>query len=113
MVGDLVAKYLQQYASNKKAVDTTFGIYSKDGQFFIGNTPIAIQGDDVTVGDETYVGTPGLWELLTLSNPDKTIYNDQDFLNYAYILDKTDAIRQPKNPIKENQSHQDRQSTTQ
>lgn len=99
-LGDLATKYLQQYASNKKAVDITFGIYSKDGQFFIGKTPITIQGDDVTVGDETYVGTPGLWELLTLSNPDKTIYNDQDFLNYAYILDKTDAIRQPKNPAK-------------
>lgn len=99
-LGDLATKYLQQYASNKKSVDTTFGIYSKNGQFFIGNTPITIQGDDITVGDETYIGTPGLWELITLSNPDKTIYNDKDFLNYAEILDKTDAIRQPKNPAK-------------
>jgi hypothetical protein len=59
-LGDLATKHLQQYAANKKSVDTTFGIYSKDGQFCIGTSPITIQGDDITVGDKTYIATPGL-----------------------------------------------------
>src|SRR6218665_216624 len=59
-LGDLATKYLQQYASNKKSTDTTFGINSKDGVFYIGDSKISIQLDDVTVRDKTYAGTPGL-----------------------------------------------------
>lgn len=99
-LGDLATKYLHQYAANKKAVDTTFGIYSKDGQFFIGTSPITIQGDDITVSEKIYTGTPGLWELLTMANPNKSIYSSSDFENYAGILDETNAMRQPKNPSK-------------
>src|SRR6218665_2073451 len=48
----------------KKTADTTFGINSKARVFYIGNSPISIQSNDVTVGlgDKTYAGTPGLWE---------------------------------------------------
>jgi hypothetical protein len=99
-LGTIATKYLQQYASNKKAVDTTFGIYSKDGQFYIGTSPITIQGDDITVGTKTYIGSPGLWELITMANPDKNIYTSEDLENYASILDETNAIRQPGKPNK-------------
>src|ERR1043165_4433224 len=47
-LGELATAYLQQYASNKKSTDTTFGIRSKDGIFYIGDTPITIEGDDIT-----------------------------------------------------------------
>src|SRR5688572_5630618 len=63
-LGEIAAAYLQQYASNKKTTETTFGIHSKDKVFYIGDTPITIQGDDITVMDKTYVGTSGLWELI-------------------------------------------------
>ena len=100
-LGNLATKYLQQYASNKKSVDTTFGIYSKDGKFYIGTTPITIQGDDITVGDgKTYTGTPGLWELMTMTKPNKSIYNSDDLENYSKIMDETNAIRNPTNPNK-------------
>ena len=111
-LGDLATKYLQQYAANKKEVDTTFGIYSKDGQFYIGTSPITIQGDDIVVGTEggpkTYAGTPGLWELITLSKPNKTIYTATDLENYASILDTTNAIRNPTNPNKPRSSRSDK-----
>src|SRR6218665_2714188 len=71
-LGDIATKYLQQYASDIRTVDTTFGINSKNGVFYIGNSPISIQSNDVTVGDKTYAGTPGLWELLTMAKPNKT-----------------------------------------
>lgn len=107
-LGDLATKYLQQYAANKKYVDTTFGIYSKDGQFYVGTMPITIQGDDVTVGNETYSGTPGLWELLTMQYPNKTIYTQLDIENYAKILDVTNAIRNPSNPNKPKSSRSEK-----
>ena len=66
-LGEIAAAYLQQYASNKKLADTTFGIHSKDGVFYVGKEPITIEGDDITVKDKTYDGTPGLWELITMS----------------------------------------------
>src|SRR6218665_3000830 len=74
-LGEIATKYLQQYASDKRTVDTTFGINSKAGVFYIGNSPISIHNNDVTVGDKTYAGTPGLWELLTMANPNETIYD--------------------------------------
>jgi len=84
-LGDLATEYLQHYASNKKLADTTFGIHSKDGVFYIGLSPISIQGDAVTVGDGTYEKTHGLWKLLTLSNPDESIYDNNDLEEYAQI----------------------------
>src|SRR6218665_2906155 len=84
----------------KKTVDTTFGINSKAGVFYIGNSPISIQSNDVTVGDKTYAGTPGLWELLTMAKPNNTIYDSDDLEEYAEILHVTNAMRQPNNPSK-------------
>ena len=37
-LGEIATTYLQQYASNKKLMDTTFGIHSKDGVFYIGDS---------------------------------------------------------------------------
>ena len=99
-LGEIATAYLQQYASNKKSTDTTFGIHSKDGVFYIGDTPITIQGDNITVMDKTYVGTPGLWELLTMKKPNESIYNGNDLNDYAEILHATNAMRQPNNPNK-------------
>ena len=36
-LGEIATKYLQQYASDKRTVDTTFGTNSKTGVFYIGN----------------------------------------------------------------------------
>src|SRR5688572_11280545 len=91
-LGELATAYLQRYASNKKSVDTTFGIYSKDGVFYIGKEPITIQGDNITVKDKTYAGTPGLWELITMAKPNESIYDGKDLNDYAEILDATNAI---------------------
>src|ERR1043165_4949683 len=99
-LGELATTYLQQYASNKKSTDTTFGIRSKEGVFYIGDTPITIEGDDITVADKTYTGTPGLWELITMVDPNETIYNRSDYDDYAEILHKTNAMSRADNPNK-------------
>src|SRR6218665_2455122 len=99
-LGDIATKYLQQYASDIRTVDTTVGINSKSGVFYIGDSPISIHNNDVTVGDKTYAGTPGLWELLTMANPNETIYDSDDLEEYAEILHATNAMKQAKYPSK-------------
>ena len=74
-LGDIATKYLTEYTSNKNKTDKTFGIYSKDGDFLSETQPIQVEGDDMTVDDKTYKGTPGLWELMTMKKPDKKIYD--------------------------------------
>src|SRR5688572_22945147 len=79
--GGIAAAYLREYASKKKTTDTTFGLRDEDGEFYIGDTPVSIQNDDITVRDKTYTGTPGLWELMTMVKPDETILYDQNDLS--------------------------------
>lgn len=107
-LGEIAAKYLQQYASNRKLTDTTFGINARDGEFYIGDERLTIQGDDITVGDKTYTGTPGLWELLTMAKPNKSIYDGNDLQNYAEILNETNAMSQPDNPGKPKSSRSEK-----
>src|SRR5688572_26858396 len=107
-LGVIAATYLQRYASNKKSVDTTFGIHSKDGVFYIGDAPITIEGDNITVVDKTYVGTPGLWELMTMAKPNESIYNGNNLNDYAEILVATNAMRQQNNPNKPKSSRSEK-----
>src|SRR6218665_62418 len=99
-LGDLATKYVRQYASRKKETDKVFGIRSTDENFYIGEKPISIAGDDITVGDKTYKGTPGLWELLTMARPNESIYDSNDHADYAEILNVTKAMSTPSNTNK-------------
>jgi len=96
-IGPVAEQYLRQFASEQE-VDKTFGIYNKDGQFYIGNSPIEFDGDNITVKDKEYLGTAGLWELLIMKEPDKNIYTDEDRTSYAEILEKTSAMKHGNNP---------------
>jgi len=99
--GPLAVKYLDPYFSNKKkGVDKTFGIHREDGKFYIGPTPITIDGDYITVGDKTYEGTDGLWEYVTKTDPDESIIDENDRANYKEILIATKAMHQESNPNK-------------
>jgi hypothetical protein len=99
-LGNIAVEYLKKYASDKRLVDTTFGLRSRDGKFYIGDSEASIQGNDITVGTTTYQGTPGLWELLTLTDPNRSIYDNRDLEEYAEILIKTNAMSQPNKPNK-------------
>ena len=50
------------------------------------------------VGIDEYEGTPGLWELIVSKNPDKSIYKDKDYKNYAKLMIKTNALYRGNNP---------------
>src|SRR5688572_26781503 len=99
-LGEIATAYLQQYASNKKVTDTTFGLHAKDGFFYIGTEPVTIEGDSMTVKGKTYVGTPGLWELMTLKKPNESIIGGNDRDEYDEILVSSGALFTKKNPNK-------------
>ena len=96
-IGPIAEQYLRQFSSQQE-VDKTFGIYYKDGQFYIGDSPIEINDNNITVRGKEYQGTPGLWELIIMREPDENVYTDEDKSNYAEILDKTSAMRHGNDP---------------
>ena len=61
-LGPVAVKALKRFIT-KEGADKTFGIYDKDGEFYIGDKPVVIK-DNIIVDDEEYKGTPGLWELI-------------------------------------------------
>ena len=91
-IGPIAEQYLRQFA-RKQEVDKTFGIYDREGKFYIGDSPIEIDGDNITVKGTEYTGTPGLWELLVMKEPDRNIYTDNDRAEYTEILKQTSAMK--------------------
>jgi len=83
--------------AGKTSTDKTFGLYDKDGKFYIGDTEVKIQDDDIIIGDDVaiYDGTAGLWELITSRIPDDKIYTKQDLENYKEIIRMTNAAIDP------------------
>jgi len=51
VLGTVAENYLRQFASKE---DKTFGLYDKHGEFFIGDSPVKIEGDDIIVKDKEY-----------------------------------------------------------
>ena len=99
-VGKIAARYLKMFTSSKSQMDTTFGVHLKEGELFLGKDLITIDDNDINIGDKTYPGTVGLWELITKNDPDETIYNDEDVKNYREIVLDTRAIESDSNPNK-------------
>ena len=61
-IGAVANKYLRKFATRSEA-DTTYGLYDRNGNFYIGNKPVVIIDNNIVVDDEEYAGTPGLCEL--------------------------------------------------
>lgn len=93
-LGSVATEYLRSMASKTES-DKTFGLHDKNGKFYIGDSEVAVTGDDIIIGSDTYIGTPGLWELITSKTPDEEIYTSQDLETYKTILLKTHAITDP------------------
>ena len=96
-IGSIAGKYLMKFAS-KDGVDKTFGLYDKDGAFYMGDKQVLISGNNLIVNDKEYQGTPGLWELITSKTPDSEIFTDGDYEQYQNILVETNAMRQNNDP---------------
>lgn len=88
VIGRTAQKFSSNYASKDIKTDKTFGIRVENDDLFIGNQPIWIKDYNIKFEDGIeFIGTEGLWELLTLEEPKN--YNDKDVDNYVNILQKT------------------------
>ena len=76
----LAEKYLRKFAAKGES-DTTYGLYDRNGNFYIGNKPVVIIDNNIVVDGEEYHGTPGLWELIVSKNTDNNIYTNDDYDN--------------------------------
>ena len=98
-VGEIAINYLK-IPEHKR--DTTFGIYKKNGDHYIGNTHVIIKDDDIIIKEtgERFTGTHGLWKLITSKNPslDKIEWDKLDEENYVRLLEQTYVLHQGNNP---------------
>ena len=76
MYGPLAARFYRNYLNPNGQVDKTFGIRYEDGKPMIGDKRIDIVGDNIVIDDEVYIGTPGLWSLITDKTPRE--YDEKD-----------------------------------
>ena len=72
-LGSTAVSSLKRYLT-KEGADKTYGIYDKDGKFYIGNKEVGIEDNNIIVDNEEYQGTKGLWELVVSKDPNRDIY---------------------------------------
>ena len=96
-LGPIAVNALLQ-AFTKKNVDLTFGLYGKNGEFYIGSKPVTIEDNDIKVDDIIFEGTPGFWELVTSKNPDSDNYTEEDLNKYRQLVILTNTAFQDNDP---------------
>ena len=87
LVGDIAYYYL-----NIPNRDPDFGIIKKGRDHFIGKEHVIIKDNNIflpKLGEE-FIGTDGLWELLTSKNPQN--FTDEDYDMYDDLMVMTNAL---------------------
>ena len=87
-------------AFTKKGVDKTFGLYAENKKFKIGDKQATIKDNNIIIEGKIYIGTPGLWELVTSTTPQN--FTEEDYINYRDLLIQTNTIYQGNNSNKNN-----------
>lgn len=87
---------------NKRTYDQSYGMhYDKaNKQLKIGSYPITIKNDKISVADQVYDWTPGLWSLLCEKEP--KLVNSEDLKSYYAILNTTKVYLNVKGNPKAN-----------
>ena len=87
LVGDIAYYYL-----NIPNRDPDFGIIKKGRDRFIGKEHVIIKDNNIFLPKlgETFIGTDGLWELLTSKNPQNFTDEDEDM--YEDLMIMTNAL---------------------
>ena len=100
LIGDIARQYL-----NRPDTDKIFGVRKEGGHHYIGNKHVIITEDDDIVikeGGDRFLGTTGLWELITSTKPNKDSYKEDGYMNYERLMIKTNALHRdydPNNPL--------------
>ena len=96
----LIGEIARHYLNNPNA-DKTFGVRKEGDHHYIGNKHVIITEDDDIVikeGGDRFLGTHGLWELITSKNPEEDLYDKDDIRNYERLMMKTNALHRGNDP---------------
>ena len=102
--GKVAVENLRKFTTKDEA-DRTFGIYDKDSKFYIGDSEVVINDNNINVGGEEYEGTPDLWELIVSKDPSNITYTDEDYKNYAKLMVRTNALHVDNNQKKKSRAN--------
>ena len=94
--GPLARKYLLLALSDDrdKKMDHTYGVRNVVDKWMVGNSVLEINQDDsFYIAGKRYRGTPGLYELMFMKEPDKSVYDENDLAAYKSILSDTNAYK--------------------
>ena len=85
----LGSRYLQELTS-KHDNDHTYGPSwdPKTNVLMLGSQPLEVEGDVLRVGNQSFAGTVGLYELIFKNKPQNVQHSDEE--NYARIMQLTD-----------------------
>jgi hypothetical protein len=97
-LGRLADRYLK---TPSLLYDHAYGIKPVEGStsFRLGRMDVQIEGDDFTIDGIKYVGTEGLWKLLTLKNPrdvpseDLDTYKEMLVQTKAFLIEGQDRVK--------------------
>ena len=101
-LGPLAVNALLQAFTKKKNIDLSFGLYAKNGNFYIGSKPVTIDDNDIKVDDIIFEGTPGFWELVTSKDPKPENYTEEDLEKYRQLVLLTNTAFRDNNPKNNN-----------
>ncbi|KAF5282322.1 hypothetical protein FQR65_LT14376 [Abscondita terminalis] len=85
---------------NSADIDYTYGIHYDvaSNKWIIGKSYVTIDDKDIVIDGVKYEGTPGLYELLIMSNPNYNIVTSKDRNNYRDIVIQTNLVRRNYDP---------------
>ena len=86
--GPLTDVFLHKYMNGN--VDKMFGIRYENDNFMMGDKVVQFQGDNIIIDGEVYLGTPGLWSLIT--DKDSKQFNPDDYERYKELLYETQVL---------------------
>ena len=98
---EILIREQAEYALNRYNTDKRFGVRKIGDHHYIGNKHVIISDNDIIIPDdgERFMGTPGLWELITSKNPFKINYNKNDLDEYKKLMIKTNALHRNSDPL--------------
>ena len=92
---------IAKYFLNKPDTDKTFGVRKIGKHHYIGNKHVIIKDDDIIIkeGGDRFLGTAGLWGLITSKDPDKDSidWDKMDIKDFVRLMIKTNALHQNNN----------------
>ena len=90
-IGPIIGRYLIK-SYGKEYGDKTFGLKTKDENFFVGKSRIKFEGVNLEIDGKSCKATPGLMNLITMEVPKVNAATKEDKDNYLEILNKTGAL---------------------